>query len=280
MRILALAMATILAVVCLAACGEEEEEGRPAAAATPTATEAAAPAATPTPSEAATPIATPAPSEGAFAPGSLGDLNSYRYSMKIELKGLESIFTESIGGLTGEEPAAFPETMEMEISGAFVAPDKAETRMRISGLDDELAVTAIGNQQWMKWGDLVIGPEVLPGDISEMDFASAIWEGFSEEAGGVTCASEKRETVNDVPSRYCGIDQATFEQLASLFGGTEEMGDIDELSLDMWLAEDGGWPVRLRVHVAGTDESGQEFEAKLELDITDINEEIEIKPPS
>jgi hypothetical protein len=32
--------------------------------------------------------------------------------------------------------------------------------------------------------------------------------------------------------------------------------------------------------VAGTDESGQEFEAKLELDVTDVNEKIEIKPPS
>ncbi|KPJ49058.1 MAG: hypothetical protein AMJ38_04030 [Dehalococcoidia bacterium DG_22] len=107
-----------------------------------------------------------------------------------------------------------------------------------------------------------------------------MWEGFSEGAGGLTCASEKKETVNDVPTNYCGIDKATFEQLSALFGGTEEMGDIDEMSLDMWLAEDGGWPVRLRVHVAGTDETGQEYEAKLEMDVTDTNEDIEIKPPS
>ena len=86
--------------------------------------------------------------------------------------------------------------------------------------------------------------------------------------------------MNDVATDYCGIDKATYEQLSALFGGTEEMGDIDELNLEMWLAEDGGWPVRLRVHVAGTDETGQEFDAKLDMDVTDVNEDIEIKPPS
>jgi len=277
MRILALVMATILAIVSLAACGGDgEEEGTPAAAATPTAAEEGTPAAAP--SEEGTPTA--APSEAGFTPGDLTTLNSYRYSMKMELEGLQSLLTEQMAALPGQDPAAMAESLEIEISGAFVSPDKAESRMRISGVDDELALTVIGNQQWVELGDLAIGPIEAMGDVSELDFALMIWEGFSEGSGGLTCASEKKEKVNDVPTNYCGIDKATYEQLASLFGGTEEMGDIDELSLDMWLAEDGGWPVRLRVHVAGTDETGQEFEAKLELDITDVNEDIEIKPPS
>jgi hypothetical protein len=277
MRILALVMATILAVVCLAACGGgDEEEGTPAAAATPTAVEEGTPAA-----EEGTPAAAPSPSDEGVAPGTLIDLNSYRYSMKMELEGLQSLLTEQMAALPGQDPTADSDTLKMEISGAFVAPDKAESRMRISGMDDELALTVIGDQQWVEFGDLAVGPIEAMGDVSDLDFALMMWEEFSEGAGGLTCASEKKETVNDVAANYCGIDKATFEQLASLFGGTEEeMGDIDELSLDMWLAEDGGWPVRLRVQVAGTDETGQEFEAKLELDVTDVNEDIEIKVPS
>lgn len=276
MRILALATAIILAVVSLAACGGDgEEEGAPAAAATPAAAEAETPAA-----EAETPAAAPSPSEPGFAPGALTNLNSYRYTMKMELEGLESLLTEQMAALPGQDPTAMAESLKLEVEGAFVAPDKAESRIRISGIDEELALTVIGNQQWVELGDMAIGPMEAVGDVSELDFALMMWEEFSEEAGGLTCASEKKEKVNDVPTNYCGIDQATFEQLTSLFGGTEEMGDIDEMSLDMWLAEDGGWPVRLRVHVAGTDETGQEFEAKLELDITDANEDIEIKPPS
>jgi len=248
MRILALATAIILAIVSLAACGGDgEEEGR---------------------------------CGEAVAPGALTTLNSYRYTMKMELEGLQSLLTEQMAALPGQDPTADTESLKMEISGAFVSPDKAESRMQISGAEYELALTVIGDQQWVEFGDLAIGPIEAMGDVSELDFVLMMWEEFSEEAGGLTCASEKKEKVNDVPSCYCGIDKATFEQLASLFGGTEEMGDIEELSLDMWLAEDGGWPVRLRVHVAGTDETGQEFEAKLELDVTDVNEDIEIKPPS
>jgi len=269
MRILTLAMATILAVVSLAACGGDgEEEGAPAAATTPTVTEAE------------TPAAAASPAGAALAPGSLTGLNSYRYSMKMELEGLESLLTEQMAAIPGQDPTAMAESLNLEISGAFVAPDKAESRMRISGVDDELALTVIGNQQWVELGDLAIGPMEATGDVSELDFALMMWEEFSEGAGGLTCASEKKEKVNDVPTNYCGIDKATLEQLSSLFGGTEEMGDIDEMSLEMWLAEDGGWPVRLRVNVAGTDESGQEFKAKLEMDVTDANEDIEIKPPS
>jgi len=269
MRILTLAMATILAVVSLAACGGDgEEESAPAAAVTPAAAEEGTPAAAATPAGAA------------LAPGSLTGLNSYRYTMKMELEGLESDLTEQMAAIPGQDPTAMAESLKLEMSGAFVAPDKAESRMRISGVDDELALTVIGNQQWVELGDLAIGPMEATGDVSELDFALMIWEQFSEGAGGLTCASEKKETVNDVPTNYCGIDKATLEQLSSLFGGTEEMGDIDELSLEMWLAEDGGWPVRLRVNVAGTDESGQEFKAKLEMDVTDANEDIEIKPPS
>ena len=277
MRILTLAMATILVIVSLAACGGDgDEEGAPAAAETPTTA-----AEEGTPVEAETPAAAATPAGAALAPGSLTGLNSYRYTMKMELEGLESLLTEQMAAIPGQDPTAMAESLDLEISGAFVAPDKAESRMRISGVDDELALTVIGNQQWVELGDMAIGPMEATGDVSELDFALMMWEEFSEGAGGLTCASEKKETVNDVPTNYCGIDKATYEQLSALFGGTEEeMGDIDEMSLEMWLAEDGGWPVRLRVNVAGTDESGQEFKAKLEMDVTDANEDIEIKPPS
>ncbi|KPK47341.1 MAG: hypothetical protein AMJ77_03445 [Dehalococcoidia bacterium SM23_28_2] len=193
---------------------------------------------------------------------------------------MESVFAESLSAIPGQDPAALAESLKMEISGAYVAPDKIEVRMSISGVDDELAMTTIGDQQWVEMGDLAIGPIQAVGDIEEMDMAQIVWEGFSGDAGSLTCTSEKKETVNDVSSNYCGIDAATFEQLSTLFGGTEDMGDIDEFSLDLWLAEDGGWPVRMRANVAGTDETGQDFKAKLELDVTDANEDFDIKPPS
>ncbi|MCJ7510126.1 MAG: hypothetical protein MUP14_04460 [Dehalococcoidia bacterium] len=290
MRILSLAMVTILTVACLTACGgggdeKENDENAPAAAGTPTAAAAGTARATATVAATATakrtPTATakrtPTPTGEAF--GSLSGLDSYRYTMTMDLKGLGSALTESFGGLTGEESGTMPETIHMEIVGAFVAPDKAEANMSIGGLTDEISMTVIGDQQWMKWGDMVMGPDTFEGDLSDMSLAEAMWGSFEEGASGLTCSSEKKETVNGGPSVHCGIDEASFEELASLFGETETTGDIDELSLDLWLAEDGGWPVRLQAHVAGTDESGQDMEAELEMDITDVNEEIGIEPP-
>jgi len=293
MRILAIVMATILTVLCLVACGGgDEEEGAPAAAASPSATEGApsAPEGTPpgtgtplserTPTAPRTPGAAATPSEGGLTTGSLADLDSYRYTMNMELEGLESVFAESLSAIPGQDPAALAESLTMEVTGAYVAPDKIEVRMSISGVDDELAMTTIGDQQWVEMGDLAIGPIQAVGDIEEMNLASIVWDGFSADTGGLTCTSEKKETVNGVASNYCGIDAATFEQLADLFGGTGDMGDIDEFSLDLWLAEDGDWPVRMRANVAGTDETGKDFRAKLELDVTDVNEDFDIKAPS
>jgi hypothetical protein len=287
MRILALVMATILAVVSLAACGGGGEEGgTPPAAATPTGTvtatptAAGTPAAALTPSQVGTPTAEATPSEEALAPGSFSGLNSYRYTMNMDLQGLQSLIGEEMAALPGQDPTALADHLQMEISGAFVAPDKTESHMRISGVDDELALTVIGDQEWVSMGDMAIGPIAAMGDISDLDFASMMWQGFSAEAGGLSCASEKQETVNGVATRYCGIDNATFEQLTALFGGTEETGNVDEMSLEMWLAEDGGWPVRLRVHVAGTDDTGQDYDATLDMDVTDVNSDIDISPPS
>jgi len=85
MRILALVMATILAVVCLTACGGgEKEKGTPAAEGSPAA--AAAGTARATATAEGTVAAERTPSEEGLAPGSLSGLDSYRYSMKMELK--------------------------------------------------------------------------------------------------------------------------------------------------------------------------------------------------
>ena len=38
--------------------------------------------------------------------------------------------------------------------------------------------------------------------------------------------------------------------------------------------------MRVRAQISGTDETGQEFQVKVALDVTDVDEDIEIVPPS
>ena len=134
----------------------------------------------------------------------------------------------------------------------------------------------------MRLGALVVGPNPFSGPITELNLAESFWDdGFLPEAGSIACIGETRETVNSVPTRHCQISEATFNQLASLFGGANaEVEQIESLSFDVWLHETEGWPVRVHAQVSGTDETGQEFEVKITLDVTDVSEDIEIVPPS
>ncbi|MDP2949134.1 MAG: hypothetical protein Q8P22_06315, partial [Chloroflexota bacterium] len=99
MRMLLFALSLISAAVLLAACGKEEERA-PAARETPAVTTTSGPTAT---------------SAAAPAAASLRNLSSYRYSLKMELEGLESPWAQSMGSLAGETPGAIPETLELEV---------------------------------------------------------------------------------------------------------------------------------------------------------------------
>jgi hypothetical protein len=168
----------------------------------------------------------------------------------------------------------------MNVRGAYVSPDKAEVSYNISGVG-EIAITVIGRDQWVKFGDLISGPTPFQGSVSDLNLVLSFWdEGFLPEAGGVSCSGERRDTINGVNARRCEISQATFEQLSSLFGGSPEEGQIRNLSFEAWLHETDGWPVRLRTQVAGTDETGQPFDVRVEMDITDAGRPIDIRPPT
>jgi hypothetical protein len=50
--------------------------------------------------------------------------------------------------------------------------------------------------------------------------------------------------------------------------------------MDLWLTEDGGYPVRVVIDARGTDAEGREMSVQLELNVTDLNDPgIEIEPP-
>jgi hypothetical protein len=284
-RYFALAAASIVAVLAITACGGDDD-GDSTATTSPTAQtasptpQAGSPIATgsPTPSGAASPGTTSSPTAGSF--GSLAGLSSYRYELKMELKGLETAITEGLGALGAEEVGP-GDTVVMDIRGAYVSPDKAEIAYKVTGLDEEIAIVVIGTNQWVKLGDLIAGPTPYDGSISDLNLVLSFWdEGFLPEAGGVSCSGERRDTINGVSARRCEISQATFDQLSALFGGSSEDGQIQSLSFEAWLHESEGWPVRLNTQVVGTDETGQQFDVKVQLEVKDVGTSINIQPPS
>jgi len=251
------ALLMLLAASLLVACGGggKEEE-----AASDKAPEAAATAAA-TPEEGAAGV-TSGPAE-AFA-----ELESYRVKMSLIMEGT-----------TAEAPG----TLALDLEGAFVAPDRSQIHVsaRLDDLQLEEDSITVGEQTWVKTGDNWVEgePEFQLGDFSPGSFL--------EELGPeqLRLLKPSNETVNGVDSLRYDIDQADVETLRSLGallgqdGGLEDLPE--EFNLGLWLAEDGGWPVRVTVTARGVADGGEELSIDLSMDVTDVNDpDIEIEPPS
>lgn len=251
-RYLALILAaTLLGGLALAACGggdDKEAEAPPAAAGGAEGTTEA--------------VEAPAPTD-AFA-----ELESYRYALTISLEGAD-LADEGLGS------ASF------DLTGSFVAPDRSQARIEgdLGGLALEEETITIGDRSWVRSGDVWEEGEA---SFDTADLApNAFFAGFDPEELKIITPTE--ETANGVDSLRYSVDEADIEQLqalANVFGGSDSLEDLpEEFSFDLWLAKDGGWPVRVVMTARGAAE-GAAVAVELSMDITDVNDpDIEIEPP-
>jgi hypothetical protein len=199
-------------------------------------------------------------------------LQSYRYRTQVE--------TQSPGA------AEFAETTYMW-EGAFVAPDRGQESMKGSNdgvdVEGEFDGIIIGDKMWMRLG----------GDWAEMETLTR-----ADQLGppgllldfnlrNLTSLEGTEETVNDVPSLHYqfGRDEISglgkkFAEQSHIFGEEGEPRDLPaDLQVDLWLAEDGNWPVRMLVSASDVVD-GEETRFKFSLDVTDVNDpSIKIEAP-
>jgi hypothetical protein len=251
------AVVILLAGSVLAACGGGGKEDGVAKESAP---EPAATAAA-TPEELAAEI-TSGPAQ-AFA-----KLGSYRMKMHLTLEGTT---TEASGALA------------VDLEGAFVAPDRSQTHVNAS-LDDlplEEESISVGGQTWVKTGDSWVEGEPQF-KLSDFSPGSLLEELGPEE---LSLLEPSKETVNGVDSLRYNIDQADVEAIPSLGAFLGEDGSVEnlpeEFNVDLWLAEDGGWPVRLTMMARGVMDGDEEMSLDFSMDITDVNDPgVEIEPPA
>jgi hypothetical protein len=255
--------------VVLSACGgggkEEEAAGEkaPEAAATAAATPAATAAATAavTPEEGA--------AEGTSGPvEAFAKLESYRMNMHFVLEGTA---TETPGALA------------LDLEGAFVAPDRTQTHVSASlgELELEEESITVGGQTWVKTGDNWVEgePQFQLSDLSP----ASLLEGLGPDQ--LRFLKPSKETVNGVDSLRYSIDRADVETLRTLGALLGQDGDLEnlpeEFKVGLWLAEDGGWPVRVTMTARGTMDGSDEMSLDFSMDITDVNDpDISIEPPA
>jgi hypothetical protein len=231
----------------------------------PAPTSEAAPAPTSEPTPEATSEATPGPS-ARLSPSDV--LDSFRFSTEIAV--------EADGGLV------------LSSEGEFEAPDRmgCTVSASLSGFnvsEDELVV--VGDDAWLDTGE---GFQATTADDSDVmqdlnlcPGSPTFWEDFTfiQDPGAL---SGEPDTKNGVDAlRYSLANAAA--ALESIGFLPSELEGVTINTFDVWLAEDGGWPLAIDVDItadaqAASDmfgvplaEAGQEAHITMRVDITDVN---------
>jgi len=208
-------------------------------------------------------------------------IKSYRYLISLKLQ------SPAFQGSPNENPddplSGFAEALtqlfsDIQLEGEFVAPDRSKTIMRFQ--DEELELRAIGDKSWVRIGDTwqeqaeppqegnILTPETVCRDLVE------------NLAPSLQGAEAQEDTVNGIEARRYHLDEADLEGLPELLGTEAETELPTDFEVDVWLAKDGDWPVRLQVRAADTEGDGQPVSLELSMEFKDINDRnIEIEPP-
>jgi hypothetical protein len=296
MRVLSVALAVILGLALLAACGGgEDEESDQGGAASPT---AAAPAAgdvsatgTPRAGATATPEeGTPAASPTGGSAQEVGcefpsDIKSFRFLMtlKANLPSTPVAGTPEPDEPLGDFLGALSGLMgDMKMEGAVIIPDRSSMDMTVGGHEFGSFVQ-IGSQSWMKVAGLTDWTEQPASEgsdflFSPLDFCETTEEDLSSALSGL---KGEKETVNGIETVHYSLDKADLTLIEDFLGGTEDLGLPDEFNMDVWLAEDGDWPVRMSFEASGEDDEGQPLSFEILVEFKDFNDSsIKIEPPT
>jgi len=248
-------LATVGLVLLVAAC---DDDGAPPEEAV------ASPAATEPP----TPVPTLPPALVSI--GSLNELDSFRYSVRLSL---------SIPQMEDELLQGFASLLsEVEIRGASIPPDKSEMWIEFKNSGHALGTLIIGDNTWFnsaeEWTETpnsgldasLLTPEKISGALAQEEMFAGV--------------RPLREELDGVPALHYTVTQQGMRWLALLLNTEEESGITGETKVDLWLTEEGHYPIRITFDAHGKDEQGRDVLVTLEMQVTNLNDPlIEIVPP-
>jgi hypothetical protein len=221
------------------------------------------------------PTVTPGSGRGLPTADSLNALPSYRYQLTLEGKGsiAESL---AITGMTG---AGGSDSFKYTIKGAWIAPDKAQVEMEFAGRS--VKQTIIGEQQWVTIAGLTGNPLPADSDAAELTYGAAFISQQIVDAALRDFDCTATEQVEGIATVRCEGDiddfNRTQDQFGSLFDGTT-VSEVTAFKSTLWIAEDGGYPVKAELQLGGKTTDGKDFSLAIALNVTDIGQVAEITP--
>ncbi len=207
------------------------------------------------------------------------EIQSYRYTLSLKL---DSPALQLAEGDTSEEPlSAFANALtalfaDMEIDGAYVAPDRSQTILRFRNEEVELRV--IGDRSWVRAGSVWQEQSTPPQEETPLTPQSVCEDIVADLIPALTGVDSRPETVNGMETDHYRLVEADLKRLPELLGPTSALPQ--NFVADLWLTRDGSWPIRLHITASDTDEEGRPIDLELFMEFRDINDpSIEIEPP-
>ena len=208
------------------------------------------------------------------------DIDSYRYSISLSL---QSAAFQQPDEATPSPLGEFAEALtgllsDMQLEGSFVAPDSSQALLRFQ--DEELELRTIGDQSWIRIGDLWQEQTPAPDEDVLLTPASVCMDLVKDLAPSLAAVSGEEDVVNGIETIHYRLDKADLKGFPVLLGRSGEEGLPREFGVDVWLERNDGWPVRLEIVASDTDEEGQPISLELFMEFSDIDDPtIEIEPP-
>jgi len=208
------------------------------------------------------------------------EIKSYRYTISLKLKSpvLEQKSTATPDPLGQFTQALTDLFSDMELDGAYVAPDRSQAVLRFPG--QELELRTIGDKSWVRFGATWQDQESPPGEDAILTPAAVCADLVADLAPSLAAGSGEEETVNGIETVHYRLDKADLKGLPALLGRSGEEGLPTEFGVDVWIERNEGWPVRLEIAAADTDANGETTSLELSMQFSEIDDpSIEINPP-
>lgn len=188
--------------------------------------------------------------------------------------------------------------VHVSTDGDYESPDR-HAFTYLTGLGDtsiRRSAVVIGDKIWMREGEgdwrevgLAEAAGLLTSAFSTIKPQFLGGPEFDQVRANVTRLPGSEEFVNDVAAVHYRVDASSLGLIEDFLGGGELLQDVQDLRWELWLAEDGGWPVRLLAtatvtqHVKILDDLDLEpaTEWELRVDITRPNDPaVTVEAPS
>lgn len=195
----------------------------------------------------------------------LEGLTSYRSRMVMRTEYEDGTVEEMV---LEEAATRDPQAQYVSMGGIFPEEEDVGT----------IEMIQIGSTQWINFGGGWMQSEVEEDDATGFGEESLIsFEDFFADTDEDDYDFVGKETVNGVETRHYELKLGPMDLL-----GLTAASDLDDVSGDVWIADEGdlpAFPVRFVIEASGELEEGRRGTFLFEQEVSDINEPFTIEPP-